>query len=73
MGSEGEGISRLVLETCDDLTRLPQRGVTESLNVAQATTALAYEWLRVNIVELGDAGAAVSDQGREIAAAGAGE
>ncbi len=73
MGSEGEGISRLVLETCDDLTRLPQRGVTESLNVAQATTALAYEWLRVNIAELGDAGAAVSDQGREIAAAGAGE
>ena len=73
MGSEGEGISRLVLETCDDLTRLPQRGVTESLNVAQATTALAYEWLRVNIAELGDAGASVSDQGRGIAAARAGE
>lgn len=49
MGSEGEGISRLVLETCDDLTKLPQRGATESLNVAQATTALCYEWLRVNI------------------------
>ena len=48
MGSEGEGISRLVLETCDDLTKLPQRGLTESLNVAQATTALCYEWLRVN-------------------------
>lgn len=48
MGSEGEGLSRLVLETCDDLVRLPQRGMTESLNVAQATTALVYEWLRVN-------------------------
>lgn len=48
MGSEGDGISRLVLETCDDLTRLPQRGQTESLNVAQAATALCYEWLRQN-------------------------
>lgn len=48
MGSEGAGISRLVLETCDDLTKLPQRGATESLNVAQAATALCYEWLRQN-------------------------
>lgn len=48
MGSEGDGISRLVLETCDDLTKLPQRGATESLNVAQAATALCYEWLRQN-------------------------
>lgn len=52
MGSEGEGISRLVLDTCDDLTKLPQRGQTESLNVAQATTALCYEWLRQNIATL---------------------
>ncbi len=73
MGSEGEGISRLVLDTCDDLTRLPQRGRTESLTVAQATTALAYEWLRRNIAELGDAGAAVSSQGRAVTAPGAGE
>lgn len=57
MGSEGEGISRLVLETCDDLVRLPQRGLTESLNVAQATTALCYEWLRVNEPALGPADA----------------
>lgn len=56
MGSEGEGISRLVLETCDDLTRLPQLGQTESLNVAQAATALCYEWLRCNIDGLGGAG-----------------
>ena len=46
MGSEGEGISRLVLERCDFTCKLPQRGVIESLNVAQATTVLAYEWLR---------------------------
>lgn len=49
MGSEGEGISRLVLEQCDLLTKLPQYGQTESLNVAQAATALCYEWLRQNI------------------------
>lgn len=46
MGSEGEGISRLVRERCDFECRLPQRGRIESLNVAQATTVLCYEWLR---------------------------
>lgn len=46
MGSEGSGISRLVREHCDFEFRLPQRGRVESLNVAQATTAIAYEWLR---------------------------
>ena len=48
MGSEGEGISRLVLETCDFLTKLPQRGETESLNVAQAATTMMFEWMRQN-------------------------
>ena len=46
MGSEGEGLSRLTRETCDLLVKLPQTGKVESLNVAQATTALAYEWMR---------------------------
>jgi 23S rRNA (guanosine2251-2'-O)-methyltransferase len=46
MGSEGEGLARLTAETCDFLVRLPQAGKVGSLNVAQATTALAYEWLR---------------------------
>lgn len=46
MGSEGNGISRLVREHCDFEFRLPQRGQVESLNVAQATTAIAYEWMR---------------------------
>lgn len=45
-GNEGEGISRLVLETCDFHVSLPQRGQVGSLNVAQATTAICYEWLR---------------------------
>lgn len=61
MGSEGDGISRLVLETCDDLTKLPQRGATESLNVAQAATALCYEWLRVNIAALEGSSAVLAD------------
>lgn len=46
MGSEGAGISSLVRKKCDFGCRLPQRGVVESLNVAQATTVLCYEWLR---------------------------
>lgn len=54
MGSEGDGISRLVLEKCDFLTKLPQLGQTESLNVAQATTALCFEWLRRNADSLVD-------------------
>jgi len=46
MGSEGDGLARLTAERCDFLVRLPQAGKIGSLNVAQATTALAYEWLR---------------------------
>lgn len=46
MGSEGSGLSRLTQEKCDFLTKLPQHGRTESLNVAQASTVLMYEWLR---------------------------
>jgi len=46
MGSEGEGLARLTREKCDFLVSLPQAGRVGSLNVAQATTAIAYEWLR---------------------------
>lgn len=48
MGNEHEGISRLVLEHCDLLGKLPQMGGISSLNVAQASTAFMYEWLRQN-------------------------
>jgi 23S rRNA (guanosine2251-2'-O)-methyltransferase len=48
LGSEGEGLSRLVQQRCDFLVRLPQSGKVQSLNVAQAGTALMYEWLRQN-------------------------
>lgn len=46
MGSEGEGLSRLVREECDFLVGLPVAGKVDSLNVAQATTVLAFEWVR---------------------------
>lgn len=46
MGSEGTGISALMQKTCDFMCTLPQKGKTESLNVAQAATVMCYEWLR---------------------------
>lgn len=46
MGSEEKGLAQLTLKTCDLLVKLPQEGRVESLNVAQATTALCYEWMR---------------------------
>jgi len=46
MGSEGDGLARLTQQRCDFLVTLPQAGHVGSLNVAQAATVLAYEWLR---------------------------
>lgn len=46
MGAEGKGLSRLVKENCDFLVKLPQSGKVSSLNVAQAATALMYEFTR---------------------------
>lgn len=46
MGSEKQGIAPLVLKHCDFLAKLPQVGSIESLNVAQAATVFAYEWMR---------------------------
>lgn len=48
MGNEGNGLARLTQENCDFFVSLPQVGKTASLNVAQASTALMYEWLRQN-------------------------
>jgi 23S rRNA (guanosine2251-2'-O)-methyltransferase len=46
LGAEGEGLSRLVAEHCDFLVGIPVNGQVDSLNVAQAATVLAYEWVR---------------------------
>ena len=48
MGNEAEGLAERTLKKCDFLVALPQRGEIASLNVAQASTALMYEWLRQN-------------------------
>jgi 23S rRNA (guanosine2251-2'-O)-methyltransferase len=36
VGAEGEGLSRLVRQTCDELVRIPMRGRVASLNVSVA-------------------------------------
>ncbi len=46
MGAEGAGLSRLVRERCDFLVSIPVTGRVSSLNVAQATSVLAFEWVR---------------------------
>ncbi len=43
IGSEGQGLSRLVKDTCDFLVKLPMRGQTESLNASVAGGLLLYE------------------------------
>lgn len=46
VGSEGEGVSRLLLDLADFRVALPMHPRVESLNVAVATGALLYLWRR---------------------------
>ena len=46
IGSEGEGISRLVKEKCDFLCRIPMFGEINSLNASVAAGIMMYEAVR---------------------------
>lgn len=46
MGSEGEGLRRLVKERCDKLIGIPARAAVGSLNVGSATAVLLFEFFR---------------------------
>lgn len=43
LGNEGQGLHRLVRETCDTLVRIPVAGHLDSLNVSVAAGVLLYE------------------------------
>ncbi|MBN1977483.1 MAG: 23S rRNA (guanosine(2251)-2'-O)-methyltransferase RlmB [Anaerolineae bacterium] len=46
VGSEGEGLRRLVRERCDFLVQMPMRGKVTSLNASVAGSIVLYEVLR---------------------------
>jgi 23S rRNA (guanosine2251-2'-O)-methyltransferase len=46
LGSEGEGVRRLVAEHCDETARIPMPGGFESLNVSAAAAVALYEAAR---------------------------
>ncbi len=45
-GSEGRGIRPEVLALCDERVTIPQRGVTDSLNLAVSVGIVLFEFLR---------------------------
>ena len=46
IGSEGEGLSRLVRESCDAVVSIPQHGRIPSLNASNAAAVLLFEAVR---------------------------
>lgn len=51
IGSEGEGMSRLVSESCDFRVSIPMRGHISSLNASTAAAILLYEAVRQRSAE----------------------
>ena len=50
IGSEGDGMTRLVRENCDFLVSIPMKGRISSLNASAAAAILLYEALRQRLV-----------------------
>jgi 23S rRNA (guanosine2251-2'-O)-methyltransferase len=46
IGNEGEGMSKLVRESCDVLVSIPMKGHISSLNASAAAAVILYEALR---------------------------
>ncbi|AOT71148.1 23S rRNA (guanosine(2251)-2'-O)-methyltransferase RlmB [Geosporobacter ferrireducens] len=46
IGSEGQGIGRLIKEKCDFIVRIPMKGQLSSLNASVAASLLMYEVMR---------------------------
>ena len=50
IGSEGDGVGRLVKEKCDFVASIPMKGDIDSLNASVAAGVLAYEIVRQRLV-----------------------
>ena len=46
IGNEGQGMSRLVADSCDVLVSIPMKGNISSLNASAAAAILLYEAVR---------------------------
>ncbi|MEE9189778.1 MAG: 23S rRNA (guanosine(2251)-2'-O)-methyltransferase RlmB [Candidatus Neomarinimicrobiota bacterium] len=46
LGSEGKGMRRLTLESCDFIATIPVQGAIDSMNVSAAASAVVFERLR---------------------------
>lgn len=51
IGSEGEGVGRLVKEKCDFKASIPMKGNIDSLNASVAAGVLAYEIVRQRVLQ----------------------
>lgn len=51
IGSEGEGMGKLIKENCDFVVKLPMKGEISSLNAAVAGAVLMYETVRQRILK----------------------
>ena len=49
IGSEGEGVGRLVKEKCDMVASIPMKGDIDSLNASVEAGVVAYEIVRQRI------------------------